>query len=562
MTRRPRQLDRDHLDPGNDTLHGDFPGSTAKHRRRVRRRGLRRLRRRDAGRRRTRSSARTATRAARPPERITTEGRIQDARSTRYADGGVDTITTEGGDDFALRRRQGRHDRRRRRPENVVFGDHGAITGFVGTSSARSSVSGTLVHEERRHRQLQRRGLQRPAMVILIYGFSAKFTIASIARTAAASRSRARRATARLRGRHDRHAQPSDPGQPGRTAFRPLRDPDADARHLARAARAHEQGGNDTITTGVGRDMVFGGGGNDTIIANSGETRGQPRRQQHRLRRLRLRRLRQARRRRARHRRGLVDRRSRATSTATSAPPRRASAATTRSRPASATTSSWAAPATTRSTAATARTSRSATTCASPPHPMDNPATVYSVHEFTICVIETIGFLDSDSGEDIIYGTPNADILFGGGGNDVIYGWRRQRHRLRRPGQGLVREQHAVRPGQPAERRLRRPRRHARLRRDEHRQDHRLGQRPDLRRRRRRHRLRRAGQRRPLRRGGDDILVGGSNVAGALDNFDTSASASTATSSTAAPATTSIAGDNALCCTRPPATSSTRGCAR
>src|SRR4029079_18187341 len=48
----------------------------------------------------------------------------------------------------------------------------------------------------------------------------------------------------------------------------------------------------------------------------------------------------------------------------------------------------------------------------------DNPLTIYSVHEFTICVIETIGFIGSDSGNDTIYGSPNADILFGGGGND------------------------------------------------------------------------------------------------------------------------------------------------
>src|SRR5205823_677087 len=47
---------------------------------------------------------------------------------------------------------------------------------------------------------------------------------------------------------------------------------------------------------------------------------------------------------------------------------------------------------------------------------------IYSVHEFTICVIETIGFENADGGNDVIYGTPNADILFGGGGDDVIYG--------------------------------------------------------------------------------------------------------------------------------------------
>src|SRR5207247_801108 len=55
--------------------------------------------------------------------------------------------------------------------------------------------------------------------------------------------------------------------------------------------------------------------------------------------------------------------------------------------------------------------------------PFDNPSTIYSVHEFTICVIETIGFTDADNGDDTIYGSPFSDILFGGGGNDVIYGY-------------------------------------------------------------------------------------------------------------------------------------------
>src|SRR5262249_23936733 len=35
-------------------------------------------------------------------------------------------------------------------------------------------------------------------------------------------------------------------------------------------------GGNDTITTGLGRDILLGGPGNDLITANSGETPGTP----------------------------------------------------------------------------------------------------------------------------------------------------------------------------------------------------------------------------------------------------------------------------------------------
>ncbi|MCA1683660.1 MAG: calcium-binding protein, partial [Actinobacteria bacterium] len=50
----------------------------------------------------------------------------------------------------------------------------------------------------------------------------------------------------------------------------------------------------------------------------------------------------------------------------------------------------------------------------------DNPNTKYSVHEFSIGVIETVGL---DSGNDTIYGSPFNDILFGGGGDDVIYGY-------------------------------------------------------------------------------------------------------------------------------------------
>src|SRR6185436_16260301 len=51
------------------------------------------------------------------------------------------------------------------------------------------------------------------------------------------------------------------------------------------------------------------------------------------------------------------------------------------------------------------------------------PATIYSVHEFAISVIETVGFDGANSGNDTIYGSPFNDILFGGGGDDIIYGF-------------------------------------------------------------------------------------------------------------------------------------------
>ena len=53
--------------------------------------------------------------------------------------------------------------------------------------------------------------------------------------------------------------------------------------------------------------------------------------------------------------------------------------------------------------------------------PKDMPATVFSVHEFTICKIETIGFADADSGDDVITSGASNDVLFGGGGDDMIY---------------------------------------------------------------------------------------------------------------------------------------------
>ena len=40
----------------------------------------------------------------------------------------------------------------------------------------------------------------------------------------------------------------------------------------SRAVAGAEYGGDDNINTGIGRDEIFGGAGNDTIVANNGET--------------------------------------------------------------------------------------------------------------------------------------------------------------------------------------------------------------------------------------------------------------------------------------------------
>jgi subtilisin-like proprotein convertase family protein/Ca2+-binding RTX toxin-like protein len=53
--------------------------------------------------------------------------------------------------------------------------------------------------------------------------------------------------------------------------------------------------------------------------------------------------------------------------------------------------------------------------------PFDDPNSRFSVHEFTICTIETIGFEDADSGNDVLIAGAGRDLLFGGGGDDVIY---------------------------------------------------------------------------------------------------------------------------------------------
>ena len=51
----------------------------------------------------------------------------------------------------------------------------------------------------------------------------------------------------------------------------------------------------------------------------------------------------------------------------------------------------------------------------------DLPTTVFSVHELTISTIETIGFADADGGNDVLTGSELNDVLFGGGGGDTIY---------------------------------------------------------------------------------------------------------------------------------------------
>ena len=54
-------------------------------------------------------------------------------------------------------------------------------------------------------------------------------------------------------------------------------------------------------------------------------------------------------------------------------------------------------------------------------HLPTDPQLLFSVHEFTVCSIETIGFEDSDGGTDTLIGSPLNDVLFGGGGSDIVY---------------------------------------------------------------------------------------------------------------------------------------------
>src|SRR6266516_7388110 len=83
------------------------------------------------------------TRFSAPPERITTEGLITDARSIRFEAGGTDAINANGGDDFVFGGKQG-DTIDGGVGENVVFGDHGAITGFT-TFVGDIRIAGTVV---------------------------------------------------------------------------------------------------------------------------------------------------------------------------------------------------------------------------------------------------------------------------------------------------------------------------------------------------------------------------------------------------------------------------------
>jgi Ca2+-binding RTX toxin-like protein len=55
--------------------------------------------------------------------------------------------------------------------------------------------------------------------------------------------------------------------------------------------------------------------------------------------------------------------------------------------------------------------------------PFDSDSTaIWGVHIFNLCDIQTTGFGAADSGDDVITGGSGNDFLFGGGGNDTIYG--------------------------------------------------------------------------------------------------------------------------------------------
>ncbi|KAA5541791.1 hypothetical protein FYK55_16405 [Roseiconus nitratireducens] len=54
-------------------------------------------------------------------------------------------------------------------------------------------------------------------------------------------------------------------------------------------------------------------------------------------------------------------------------------------------------------------------------HVAGDPPLVFSVHEFTVGRIESVGFGDADSGNDVLTGNASNDVFFGGGGDDIIY---------------------------------------------------------------------------------------------------------------------------------------------
>ena len=505
------------------------------------------------------------TRATFPVERIMTEGRILDARSVRFEDGGVDTIFGNGGDDFLFGGKQG-DTIDGANGENVVFGDHGAITGFI-TFVGAITISGSVVTRSDTG-SFAAEGFS--AGMRIQIGTLGSFTIApngisADGRSLTLTTAPAAGTFAVSIGIFNRPILDSPPDGHDHYPISVLT--------LVTSLVPHgllEQGGNDTINTGVGRDMVFGGGGADSIVANFGETTlildhnnivfGDY---------------------------GFVDYGFRDYNTPDYAHigDRDAhdidvisSVEVDSLYPGAIITSLGG-----NDTITTGKGEDiimggtgndvlnsgqtrdlvfgdNARITASP---VDNPDTIYSVHEFTICVIETIGFLDSDSGADMIYGSPNADILFGGGGDDVIYGFEGDDIIFGDQGKVSCANDHSYDPDDPlngvciglggaldyvATNVLTTARARA-------------------------NDLIYAGEGDDIVFGeqgndvifggaGDDILVGGSNVAGALDNVTRPASASTATSSTRhrqrlrSPATTRSAARARS------ATSSIRGCAR
>jgi Ca2+-binding RTX toxin-like protein len=533
-------LNRDHLDPGNDTLHGDAPGSTG-------------------------STAGAFddvvfgdygvvtqvvshpvvgpngyTRSSNPPERITTEGRIQDARSVRFADGGADAITLEGGDDFAFGGAKGDTidggD-----GENVVFGDHGAITGFidfVGTIQ----VAGNVVTRTGDTGSFLAEGFF-AGQVVRISGFAGTFTIASIAADGRSLTLTSAPGNGTYAGVTIGMPNRPIPDSPQGTHFDHY--PIHTLTLVTSLVPAGEQGGDDTIHVGVGRDMVFGGGGNDTIVLNTGEAANN-------LDGNNI----------AFGDYGYVDY-VKLDGDAHDIDQVSSIDAVLQGTPITSLGGNdtilagfgndiiigGAGNDTVRG--GDGKDLAFGDNVRITSAPADATDTIYSVHEFTICVIETIGFLDSDSGADVIYGTPNADILFGGGGDDVIYAGDGNDIVFGDQGKVSCANNTPFDPNNPlngscvglggtldylATN-----------------TDKTTGSGNDL---------VYAGKGNDIVFGeqgndvlygeeGDDILVGGSNVSGAIDNFNTSGLGIDGDLIDGGSGNDLIAGDNALCCSRP-----------
>ncbi|HQF94492.1 MAG TPA: Calx-beta domain-containing protein [Microthrixaceae bacterium] len=182
-----------------------------------------------------------------------------------------------------------------------------------------------------------------------------------------------------------------------------------------------EFGGNDTITTGIGRDMIFGGAGGDVIIANSGETAtlsdgnnivfGDYGYVDYLLRNV------------VRPDGSTVaddahDIEVISSSFTSLGGNDRITVGNANDIVAGGTGDDmiWAGQGFNLTFGDNARLS-------SDPFATDAHLTTLSVHEFLICVIETLGFADNESGKDTIYGSDLADFIFGGGGDDVIFGY-------------------------------------------------------------------------------------------------------------------------------------------